>query len=438
MPPDSEGSRDRHDPLAALRQPNFLIYTVSRFGSGVAMMLLQAVIAYQVFQISDSALQLGLLGLVRFVPSLSLSLISGAVADRFDRRTIIVVTTLATMACSLALMLATQAGEASLPLIYGLLFIVALAATFEAPASQALLPNLVTRDTIGNAITVGTTVRSLAWVSGPALGGLVIATASIGTAYGVHAALCLVAVLALIPLRVDMYVMTRRAISVAAIKEGVGFVWHRQALLGCMTLDLFAVVFGGATALLPIYALEILDVGAGGYGLLAASLELGALLMSLFLIFMPPIERPGRALIFAVVAFGLGTIVFGLSRSFPLTIAAYMFVGMADQLSVVMRQTTIQLATPDELRGRVSSVNMLFIGASNHLGAVESGTLAAVTSATFAVVSGGVAVLGVVGAVAAKMPQLWAYRTGGETLSPATAVMDSATPTQPPEPARPM
>ncbi|HYR95676.1 MAG TPA: MFS transporter, partial [Candidatus Binatus sp.] len=172
-----------------------------------------------------------------------------------------------------------------------------------------------------------------------------------------------------------------------------------------------AVIFGGAAALLPIYATEILRVGARGYGLLTSSLELGALVMSFALALLPPIRRAGRALLAAVAVYGVATIVFGLSRSFPLSVLAYVVVGMADQVSVVMRSTTIQLATPDALRGRVSGVNMIFIGASNQLGAAESGFVAALTSPTFSVVSGGMASLAVVAIVAATLPQLRRYRT---------------------------
>jgi MFS family permease len=179
-----------------------------------------------------------------------------------------------------------------------------------------------------------------------------------------------------------------------------------------MTLDMFAVIFGGATALLPIYANEILQVGARGYGLLTASLELGALLMAFILMALPTITRAGRALLVGVAVYGIATIVFGLSRSFPVSVLAYMIVGMGDQVSVVMRSTIVQLSTPDELRGRVSSVNMIFIGASNQLGAAESGFVAALTNATFSVVSGGVGCLLVLAIVATKLPRLRRYRVG--------------------------
>ena len=197
----------------------------------------------------------------------------------------------------------------------------------------------------------------------------------------------------------------------AAIVEGLAFVRRNPVVLGCMTLDMFAVILGGATALLPVYAQDILQVGAGGYGLLSGSLEIGALVMSALLLFLPSLRRAGVLLLAAVAVYGLATIGFGLSRSFPLSVACYMLVGMADAVSVVLRQTAVQLSTPDELRGRVSAVNFVFIGASNNLGAAESGFLAELTSATFSVVFGGVGCLVVVAFVAWRLPALRAYRS---------------------------
>ena len=400
----------RHDPFAALRQRNFSIYAGGRLASTMAMTLLNAAIAWQVYEISGSAFQLAMLGLARFLPSLGLSLVGGAVADGHDRRRIVMIAQAAPLAASTALFLATRAEMAELPLFYAVVLVVALASAFENPARQAMLPQVVKKETFANAIVVSSTIQSLGFVSGPALGGLMIASTGVDGAYLVHMVLIATSIGALAVLKLRPPEGERRRVSIEAIKEGVRFVWHRQVLLGAMTLDMFAVIFGGATALLPIYAKDILKVGPGGYGLLSASLEAGALIMAVALIFLPPIKQAGRALLITVALFGIGTIVFGFSRSFPLSLATYMFIGMADQISVVLRQTTIQLSTPDELRGRVSSVNMLFIGASNQLGAVESGLVAAATTATFAVVSGGIGCLAVVGAVAWRLPGLRQYR----------------------------
>ncbi|MEP6870296.1 MAG: MFS transporter [Anaerolineaceae bacterium] len=411
----------RHDPFAALRQRNFSVYAGGRLASTMAMTLLNAAIAWQVYEISGSVFQLAMLGLARFLPSLGLSLVGGAVADSHDRRRIVMFAQIVPLAASTTLFIATRQNFAELPLFYAIVLVVALASAFENPARQAMLPQIVKKETFANAIVVSSTVQSLGFVSGPALGGLMIASAGVDGAYLVHMALIAISIGALAVLKLRAPEGERRRVSLEAIKEGVRFVWHRQVLLGAMTLDMFAVIFGGATALLPVYAKDILQVGPRGYGLLSASLEAGALIMAVALIFLPPIRKAGRALLVTVALFGIGTIVFGISRSFPLSLATYMFIGMADQISVVLRQTTVQLSTPDELRGRVSSVNMLFIGASNQLGAVESGLVAAATTATFAVVSGGIGCLAVVGAVAWRLPGLRQYHVTSRTVEPSTA-----------------
>ncbi|HLZ71469.1 MAG TPA: MFS transporter [Dehalococcoidia bacterium] len=409
---DASAPPPRHDPFAAARQPNFRFFLLSRLWSATATTLQSAAIAWQVYRISNSALALGVLGLVRFLPALLAGLLGGAVADSFDRRRVMLLAQFPPLACSLALMATSPHNRGGLALVFTLTFAIALASAFENPARQALLPQLVTRETFANAVAVSTTVQQFAFVLGPAVGGLLIATAGLAGAYGVSAVLYAATALSLLPLRPALIVTPKRAVSLAAVREGVEFVWRRQVLLGAMTLDLFAVIFGGATALLPVYAESVLKVGADGYGLLTAALPVGAVLMAVLLVALPPVQRAGRGLLIAVACFGLLTMLFGASRSFPLSLAAYALVGAADQVSVIMRQTTIQLATPDALRGRVSAVSSVFIGASNQVGAIESGFVAALTSATFSVVSGGAAVLAVVAAVTAGMPELRRYRLG--------------------------
>jgi len=350
---------------------------------------------------------------VRFAPQLIAALYAGAVADTYDRRRIVLVAQSVPAVCAAVLFVATVGGTVSMPLIYALVVLIALGNAFEGPARQALLPSVVREETFQQAITVTATVQSLAFVSGPGVAGLLIAYGGVQAAYAAHVVLIAIALVGIVALRPRPISQPSRAISWAAIKEGVLFVRSRQPLLGSMTLDMFAVVFGGAQALLPVYAEDVLHVGSRGYGILAAALPAGALLMSLVMVAMPTVERTGRALLWAVAAFGVATIVFGLSRSFPLSLAAYFAAGMADQVSVVMRQTTIQLATPDYLRGRVTAVNQLFIGTSNQLGAVESGFVAAATNATFAVVSGGAGCIAALGLVAARMPELRTYTIHG-------------------------
>ncbi|MFI5366357.1 MAG: MFS transporter [Candidatus Binatia bacterium] len=390
---------------------NFRFYLFSRFCAGTAMTMLRAAIAWHVFDLSHSAFHLGLIGLVQFIPALTLALFAGAVADSYDRRTIMLCAELLPLACAAVLFLATRHGAASLPLLYALILLVAIASTFDTPARAALLPTLVSRDSFPRAVTIASTNQALAFVTGPAAAGFIIAAAGVAAVYATYGVLIAGSLAGLAFIRPPARdAAVRTTPSLHTIREGLRFVRRRQVILGCMTLDMFAVIFGGAAALLPIYATDILHVGARGYGVLTSSLECGALLTSFVLTMLPPIRRAGQTLLVAVGAYGLATIAFGCSRWFPLSVAAYMAVGVADQVSVIMRSTAIQLSTPDALRGRVSAVNFIFIGASNQLGAVESGFVAALTSATFAVVSGGVGSLVVLALVAATMPQLRRYR----------------------------
>jgi MFS family permease len=403
----------RHAKLRIPMQAAFLYYIVSRFAAGTAMMMLRAAVAWHVFELSHSAFQLGLLGLVQFLPALTLTLVGGAVADSYDRRRVMMAAQAVALSAGAWLFAVTAQGAVSLGHLYAVVLVAAAAMAFDNPSRAALLPQLVPVEFFPRAVTIGSTNQALAFMTGPALAGLVIATAGIEATYGVYSVLVLVSLAALRRVRVRHAPQgPRRAMSIAAVKEGLRFVRSRQVLLGCMTLDMFAVIFGGAGALLPIYAKEILHVGPQGYGLLSSALELGALVSALAMMMLPPIKQAGRALLIAVAVYGVATIVFGLSRSFPFALIAYMIVGMADQVSVVMRHTAIQLATPDELRGRVSAVNFIFISASNQLGTAESGFVAALTSAPFAVVSGGVGCLVVLAWVAWRMPELRHYRVG--------------------------
>ncbi|HVM95867.1 MAG TPA: MFS transporter [Candidatus Acidoferrales bacterium] len=385
-------------------------YLVSRFCGATALTLLRSTVSWHVYQLSHSPLQLGLIGLVQFAPALTLSLVGGAVADTFERRRVSMTAQVVPFTAATLLALSTAHGNISVPVLYIAVFFVACAAAFDNPARASLLPTLVSRDLFPRAVTIASTIQALAFASGPAIGGLIIARFGIAAAYATHVALIAASMTNMSRLKPSRADTPRRAINMTVIREGLSFVRRQEVVLGCMTLDMFAVIFGGATALLPIYANDILHVGAQGFGQLSAALETGALISAVAMLFLPTFRRSGRALLVAVGAFGIATIVFGLSRWFPLSIAAYMAAGMADQVSVVMRSTMIQLSTPDELRGRVSSVNFIFIGASNQLGAMESGFVAAATNATFSVVSGGLGCLIVLAIVASRMPALRHYR----------------------------
>ena len=361
------------------------------------------------YAISHSTLSLAIVGLVGFISALLSSLIGGVVVDAYDRRVVLFISQIVPGLGSLGLLVAIATDHVSLEAIYALVLVTGLASSFEYPARQAILPPIVPRRLFSRALTINSALSSVTSVTGPALGGVLIALGGIGQAYAIHALLIGVSLITLVPLHIPPMKGTGR-IQLAAIREGLAFVWHRPVLLGAMSLDMFAVLFGGARALLPVYAVDVLRADALGYGILSASLEAGTLAMAVILIALPTTTRTGRVLLISVAAFGLATVVFGASTSLPLSIAAYGLVGMADQVSMVMRQNTIQLNTPDSLRGRVTAVNSVFISASNELGALESGLVASATNAVFAVISGGLACLLVVGLIAWRVPALRRYQ----------------------------
>jgi MFS family permease len=399
---------------------DFWRYLASRFAGAAAMMLFRAAVAWHVYDLSHSAFQLGLNGLVQFLPVPVLMLVGGAVADTYERRKVMMAAGAVALACAVALCGATATGVVSVPMLFAMVALASSAWSFDGPARAALRPTLVPREVFPRAVTIASTTQALAFATGPALGGLVIAERGIAAAYAAMAVLVVVALVLLAGLRLPARAPAAGVLNVGGIVDGLRFVRGNQVVLGCMLLDMLAVIFGGAVALLPIYATDILHVGARGYGLLGAAADLGALVTSLVLVVVPPIRRAGRALLVAVGVYGIATILFGLSRSFPLSVLAYLVVGMADQVSVVMRSTAIQLSTPDGLRGRVSGVNMIFIGASNQLGAAESGFVAALTNATISVVSGGLASLVVLATVALAMPRLRRYRIDEGTAASAS------------------
>jgi MFS family permease len=374
--------------------------------------MLQAILAWHVYEITGNPLSLGFLGLARFVPALGLSMVGGAVADSYNRRNIILVAQTVPLVCGVVLALSTLGGWVTPGLIYGLVLILGLASSFEGPARVALLPSIVKPETFPNAVTVTGTLQTLGMVTGPLIGGAIITGVDIGSSYVVYCALLSVAFVMLLMMRYQQPVVDNpRKVSLAAINEGIRYLRTHQVPLGAMSLDMFAVLFGGAKGLLPVYAKDILHAEAIGYTVLLSSFEIGALLMSVALILRPPIYRSGRALIYSVVVFGLLTIAFGLSRTLYLSIPLYMLIGAADEVSVVMRNVIIQLSTPDALRGRVSSVNQVFIQASNQLGSMYAGFMAALTSAPFAVVLGGAVAVSVATVAGYRLKQLYGYVT---------------------------
>jgi MFS family permease len=406
------------DLAAVLQVPAFRLYSLSRIGAGVGQSMLQAIIAWQVYALSGSALDLGIVGLVRFAPAFGLSFISGVIVDTYDRRKILLGAQAIPLLTTAGMLVALRTGHASLLLVYGLVFMAGVASAFEGPARQTMIPALIPRNLFSRAMTLNSTLQSLCSVTGPAVAGALIAWQGIDLAYAAHLCLIGASMVALLPVHVPTVSGRSRAgLNLGAVREGFAYLRSRPALLGAMTLDMFAVLFGGAKALLPVYAVDILQADAVGYGLLTASLEVGAVLAAVLMVALPTPTHTGRALLMSVAAFGLATVAFGVSRSLPLSILAYAAVGAADQVSVVMRLNTIQLSIPDELRGRITAVNFVFVNASNQIGGLESGVVATLTSAMFAVVSGGIACLAVVGFVTWRIPELRNYQAHRQAVS---------------------
>jgi MFS family permease len=394
-----------------LRIPAFRGYCLSRIAASIAQTMLQAVIAWQVYQLSGSALQLGIIGLVRFVPAFALSFVSGAVVDTYNRQRVLLAAQMIPLLSSAIMVAALATGHDSLPLVYGIVFFAGVASAFEGPARQSLIPALVPRHLFQRAITLNSTLQSICSISGPAVGGILIAVSGLELAYAVHFTLILLSMVLLWPVQVpNVARASRPGVNLTSIREGLAYVRTHPIVLGAMTLDLFAVIFGGAKALLPIYAVEVLHADAIAYGILTAAIDVGALSAAILMIALPTPVHTGRVLLASVAAYGLATVAFGLATWLPASIVFYALVGAADQVSVVMRQNAIQLSIPDELRGRITAVNFVFINASNQLGALESGVVATMTNAMFAVVTGGIACVGVVGLIAWRIPELREYQ----------------------------
>jgi MFS family permease len=396
-------------PYAVLRDRNFVLYLVARFIASMGQQMLTVAVGWELYKRTHSALALGFVGLTQMMPMIFFTLPAGHLADNRDRRQIILAMTILAGLASLGLTVVSSL-RAPVQWMYACLFVAGSARTFLWPASSAFLPQLVSRQLFARAVTWNTGSFHLSSVAGPVAGGALIAlTGRAGTVYGLNT-LALVVCFALISLvRIQGVVAARERMSLGSLWAGFRFVFASRIILATITLDLFAVLLGGATALLPVYANDILHVGPSGLGLLQAALPMGSLTCALVLAHRPPLERAGRALLLAVAGFGLATIGFGLSTCFWLSLLMLAVCGATDNVSVVVRHTLVQLLTPDEKRGRVSAVNSLFIGTSNELGGFESGLVAHWFGSVFSVVSGGVGTVLVVVAVAWIWPEIRRY-----------------------------
>ena len=421
-----------------LRNRDLVFYLIGRFVSSLGQQMLTVAVGWELYERTHSPLHLGLVGLTQMVPMVLFTLPAGHLADNINRKRIIILTTLLLAGASLGLTLISALG-AQVIWIYFCLFVAGSARTFLWPASSAFLPHLVSRKDFSKAVTWSSGSFQLSSVLGPAAGGLLIAlTHHAAPVYAVNTAASLICLALIACVRRTHTVAAREPMTLRGLLVGFRFVFASPIILGTITLDLFAVLLGGATALLPIYAKDILhnvpvglgflqtellrwfnlrvDMAALRLGLLQASLPLGSLVCALVLAHRPPMQKAGRAMLTAVALFGIATIGFGFSQWFWVSFLMLFISGVVDNVSVVVRHTLVQLLTPDEKRGRVSAVNSLFIGTSNELGGFESGFVAQIfgpavgnaiaTGAIISVVSGGVGTLLVVLAVAAIWPQI--------------------------------
>jgi MFS family permease len=398
-----------HEPYAVLRNRDFVLFLTGRFMASLGQQMLTVAVGWELYERTGSALALGLVGLTQMIPMVLFTLPAGHLADNHERKRIILAMS-AVIGCASAGLTIISAAHAPVLWIYACLFVAGTARTFLWPASSAFLPHLVERRDFSKAVTWSSGSFQLSSVAGPAASGALLAvTHRASVVYAINAAAALLCVVLVGSVRRRHTVAVKEPMTLKTLGAGFRFVFDNRIIFGTITLDLFAVLLGGAVALLPVYAKDILHAGPEGLGFLQAALPLGSLVCALVLAHRPPLQKAGRALLWAVAVFGVATIVFGYSRWFWLSFVMLVICGLVDNVSVVVRHTLVQLLTPDEKRGRVSAVNSLFIGTSNELGGFESGFVAHLLGPVFSVVSGGVGTLLVVAAVALIWPEIRKY-----------------------------
>lgn len=371
------------------RYPSFALLWAGRLLSVVAFNILTVAVGWEVYTLTGDPLDLGLVGLAQFLPIVLLTLLVGQVADRYDRRRIVTICRIVQGVAGALLAVGGAAGWLGTTAIFGLVGLIGAARAFEDPTVTALMPGLVPREIFPQATVWYTMASQVARISGPAIGGLLVILGP-GVAYIVGAVLFLAAAVTTMLIRTDPGGRITSPVTLESVFAGLVFTWRTPVVLGAISLDLFVVLFGGATALLPIYARDILETGPFGLGLLRSAPAVGALAMSLVLAICPITGRIGWILFGAVIVFGLATVVFGVSTSLAVSLAALIVLGAANMISVVIRIAVVQLRTPNEMRGRVSAVNSLFTGTSNQLGDFESGVTAAMFGTVPSVVIGGI------------------------------------------------
>ncbi|MBX4907252.1 MULTISPECIES: MFS transporter [Rhizobium] len=393
------------DRFAAFRHSSYTRFFFARFLLSFSQQIVSVAVGWQMYDQTGKAIYLGLIGLVQFLPSLLLILVTGSIADRHNRRAIAALCSLVSALCTLALLVMTATGTFAPWPVFAVLLIFGIERAFMSPAVQSLAPNLVPERALSNAIAWNSSSWQLAAITGPVIGGLLYGV-SATTAYTVAVIFSVLGAALLFMIPKPEQKTTGEAKSWAMILGGFSFIRAEKVVLGAISLDLFAVLLGGATALMPIFARDILTLGPWGLGLLRAAPGLGAIVMAIFLAAYPLKHRAGLYMFIGVALFGVGTIIFGASSNTEISIAALALMGAADMVSVYVRESLIALWTPDQLRGRVNAVNMVFVGASNELGEFRAGTMASVFGAVPAVVIGGLGTLAVAAIWASSFPKL--------------------------------
>lgn len=392
---------------AAFTSPDFVLYEVSRFFIVLALEMQSVAVGWQVYEITRRPLDLGYVGLAQFLPGVLLFLFSGHAADRFNRRRLLMICYGGFAVCSALLLGISHRGTGSVYPIYAVLVMLGVVRSFNGPVSRALLPQLVREEHFQNAVAWNSGIFQAATIMGPSVGGLIYAFfRGPVEVYAAAMAAGLMAAASTLRIRPLEKYREREELNLRTVLAGFRYVWQKKVILGSISLDMFAVLLGGAVALLPVYASEILKTGPWGLGLLRSAPGIGAGAMAIALAHRPLRRRVGVIMLWCVAGFGLFTIVFGVSRSIVLSMAALVLVGATDMVSVVIRGTLIQIATPDEMRGRVNAVDMLFIGVSNEFGQFESGVTAHWFGTVPAVVLGGVGTLVVIAVWAWRFPEL--------------------------------
>ncbi|MGH9717482.1 MAG: MFS transporter [Candidatus Acidiferrales bacterium] len=375
----------------AFTYPDFTYLQVARFFSVIGTEMQSVAVGWQVYAITNRALDLGLVGLAQFLPGILLFLISGHTADRYNRCKVLMVSYAGLSLCSGLLLAITLSGTRSVYPIYGVMLLIGVARSFSGPSGRALLPLVIPEEHFQNAVAWGSSIFQTATILGPAAGGLVYALfGGPAVVYGTAMVAAVGAAVAIVRVKLKTKPKEREAVSWGTILAGLRYIWEHKIVLGSVSLDLFAVLLGGAVALLPVYAKDILHTGPMGLGLLRCAPGIGAGAMAILLAHRPLRRKAGRTMLWCVGGFGAFTILFGVSHSLVLSMVALALVGASDMVSVVIRGVLVQLATPDEMRGRVNAVEMIFIGGSNEFGQFESGVTAAWIGSVPAVILGGI------------------------------------------------